>query len=55
MLHVAAYVSTRRVILISLLFAVFAFMHVINNGVSYVSWPKLVVLTTSDYNGKGFE
>lgn len=53
---IAPFIPSRTASLFSLVIAAFAIMHVLNNGIDYVSWPKLKVLdATLNYNGKGFE
>lgn len=48
--------SPTKVLLLSLILAAAASLHMFNNGIDYVAWPRLVVLDeTLNYAGKGFE
>ena len=49
-------ISTRKLTLASLMLGGVALNHILNNGVDYVAWPRLVVLDeVLAYSGKGYE
>lgn len=50
------FIPTPKFLLIALILLVFAGRHILNNGIDYVSHPRLNVLDeVLNYTGKGFE